>query len=218
MPTLRASLPRLLLATLILFAAIACGGSGESAETAAQQGESSGGFTTYTVDSQNFSIAIPDDWEIGSVDELLDEESADRLRQENPTLADAVDQLGDPRSVIKLIAYDPDANNGFATNFNVAVFALPDDASEQQFYDLNVAQVEDGIGKAPAQEELELAGGRHALHVTWVIPGAEGSPVADQYLVFSPGHGYVLTYSALEERMDEYAHTFEQSAETFRYG
>ena len=157
MRTLRVSLPRLLLATLILFAAIACGGSGESAETAAQKGASSNGFTTFTVDSQHFSIAVPDDWEIGSVDELLDEESADRLRQESPTLADAVDQLGDPRSVIKLIAYDPDANNGFATNFNIAVFALPDDASEQQFYDLNVAQVEDGIGKAPAQEELELS-------------------------------------------------------------
>ena len=217
MPTLRAPLPRLLLATLILFAAIACGGSGESAETAAQKARARTASRPTRSTSQNFSIAIPDDWEIGSVDELLDEESADRLRQENPTLADAVDQLGDPRSVIKLIAYDPDANNGFATNFNVAVFALPDDASEQQFYDLNVAQVEDGIGKAPAQEELELPGGRHALHVTWVIPGAEGSPVADQYLLFSPGRGYVLTYSALEERMDEYAHTFEQSAESFRY-
>jgi hypothetical protein len=215
-PSRRSGVVSLLLATLVLLAPIACGGSGQSAETAAEKGESSNGFTRYTVDSQNFSVAVPDDWEIGSVDELLDEDTADRLRQENPKLADAVDQLGNPGSVIKLIAYDPDTSNGFSTNFNVGVFALPDDATEQQFYDLNVAQVEDGIGKAPAQEELELAGGR-ALHITWVIPGTEGSPVADQYLLFSPGRGYVLTYSALKERMDEYADTFEQSAESFRY-
>ena len=59
--------------------------------------------------------------------------------------------------MIKLIAYDPDTSNGFSTNFNVGVFALPDDATEQEFFDLNVSQVRDGIGKAPAQEELELS-------------------------------------------------------------
>jgi hypothetical protein len=217
MRTLRAGLPRLLLPTLVLLGTIACGGSHESTETAAQRAATANGFTTYMVKSQNFSIAVPDSWEIGSVDELLNEDTADRLRQENPTLADAVDQLGDPGSVIKLIAYDPDASNGYSTNVNVGVFALPDTATEQQFYDLNVAQVRDGIGKAPAQEELELPGG-HALHITWVIPGAAGSPVADQYLLFSPRRGYVLTYSTTKERLDEYADTFEQSAESFRYG
>lgn len=205
-----------LLTTLVLLP-IACGGSDQSAQTAAQTGQSANGFTRYTVESQNFSIAVPESWEIGSVDELRNEDTADRLRQENPKLADAVDQLGDPGSVIKLIAYNPDTSDGFSTNLNVAVFALPDDATEQEFFDLNVAQVRDGIGKAPAQEELDFPGG-HALHITWVIPGASGSPVADQYLLFSPGRGYVLTYGTLKESMDEYADTFEQSAESFRYG
>ena len=85
-----------MLATLVLLAPIACGNSGQSAETAAEKGESSNGFTRYTVDSQNFSVAVSDSWEIGSVDELLNDDTADRLRQENPRLADAVDQLGEP--------------------------------------------------------------------------------------------------------------------------
>jgi hypothetical protein len=208
------SVVSVLLATLALLAAIGCGGSDQPAETAAQTGESANGFTPYKVESQNFSVAVPDSWEIGSVDELLNENTADRLRQENPKLADAVDQLGDPGTVIKLIAYDPETSNGFSTNFNVGVFALPDAATEQQFYDLNVEQVRKGIGQAPSREELDLPGG-HALHITWVIPGAAGAPVVDQYLFFSPGRGYVLTYSTLKENMDEYADTFEQSAESF---
>jgi hypothetical protein len=211
------SVVNVLLATLVLLAPIACGGSDQTSETAAQTGASANGFTTYTVESQNFSVAVPDSWEIGSVDELLNEDTAARLRQENPKLADAVDQLGDPGSVIKLIAYDPDTGNRFSTNFNVGVFALPDAATEQEFYDLNVEQVRKGIGQTPSQEELDLPGG-HALHITWVIPGAARAPTADQYLFFSPGHGYVLTYSTLKESMDEYADAFEQSAESFRYG
>ena len=166
---------------------------------------------------QNFSIAIPDDWEIGSVDELLNEESADRLRQENPTLADAVDQLGDPRSVIKPIAYDLDANNGFATNFNVAVFALSGRCKRAA-----VLRPQRGAGRGRDRQSPRAGGTRASRRPPCAPrhvgdPWCRGSPVADQYLLFSPGRGYVLTYSALEERMDEYAHTFEQSAESFRY-
>jgi hypothetical protein len=79
----------------------------------------------------------------------LNEDTFDRLRQENPKLADAIDQLGNPGSVIKLIAYDPDTSDGFSTNFNVGVFALPDDATEQQFYDLNVARSRTESAKPP---------------------------------------------------------------------
>jgi hypothetical protein len=90
-----------------------------------------GGYTTYTVESQHFSIAVPDSWNTASVDKAIDKEAINRSRGANPTLAQAVKELGKPSSVIKLLAFDPKIRNGFATNLNVAVTSLPGNVNEE---------------------------------------------------------------------------------------
>jgi hypothetical protein len=205
------------LLALLVLAASACGGSsGQSADTAQKSG-SSNGFTTYSVDSQGFSIAVPDSWKTASVDELLDDDAVAALKAKSPVLGNAVDQLGKPSSFVKLLAFDTNATGGFATNLNVGITQLPDDVTQKQFFDLNVAQVRQATGKPPEQEEVDLPGG-HALHITWILPGLSGDPVADQYLFYTPGKGYILTYSATSDQVHEYADTFERSANSFTHG
>jgi hypothetical protein len=191
----------------------ACGGEGDSEP---RKSSSSSGFTTYTVESERFSIAVPDSWQTVSADEAVNDEVIDRLREANPTLAAAVEDLGKPSSVIKLLAYDPDTSQGFATNVNVGVTPVPEEVTEEQFFDVNVEQVQQAIGTAPTEEELDLPAG-HALHVTWEVPGLEGTPVADQYLFYTKGRAFILTFSTKTDLTDEYASTFTRSARSFRF-
>jgi hypothetical protein len=209
--------PRVLVSILavVLFGTLACSRSDESTDTAQKSG-SANGYSTYTIESQGLSIAVPDSWNTASSDELLDDESLEELREKSPALGEAVDQLGDPDATIKFVAFDPEVSNDFATNLNVGVIPLPDDVTERDFFSANLAEIKDAIGKSPAGEEVELPAG-HALHVKWVLPGLDGAPLADQYLLFAPGRGYVLTYAALSDRVDEYAEVFQRSAETFSY-
>ena len=208
-----------LLAVALLGAVVACGGSdqssGSAAETA-QKSASANGFSTYSVGSQGFSVAVPDSWKTASVDEVLDDASVEQLREKSPALGNALADLGKPSSVIKLLAFDPDAKNGFATNLNVGVTPLPDDVSEEEFFAANIEQVKQASGRSPDQEELDLPAG-HALHINWELPGFDPAPVADQYLFYTPGRAYVLTYSALREQTDEYASTFERSVRSFQH-
>jgi hypothetical protein len=209
--------PRLLVSMLagVLVGTLACSRSEESTETAQRSG-SANGYSTYTIESQGLSIAVPDSWETASSDELLDDESLEELREKSPALGEAVDQLGDPDATIKFVAFDPEVSNSFATSLNVGVIPLPDNITERDFFYVNVSEITDAIGKSPAKEEIDLPAG-HALHIKWVLPGLAGAPLADQYLLFEPGRGYVLTYGALRDRVDEYAEVFRRSAETFSY-
>ena len=209
--------PRILVSVLavVLFGMLACSRSDESTETAQKSG-SANGYSTYTIESQGFSIAVPDSWKTASSDELLDDESLEELREKSPALGEAVDQLGDPDATIKFVAFDREVSNNFATNLNVGLIALPDNVTERDFFYANLAEIKDAVGKSPAKEEVDLPAG-HALHIKWVLPGLDGAPLADQYLLFAPGRAYVLTYAALSDRVDEYAEIFQKSAETFSY-
>ena len=175
---------------LVLLAASACGGDDGPSEP--QQGSSSGGFTTYTVESDDFSIAVPDSWQTASADEVLTEERLDALRDANPMIADAVESMGKPSSTIKLLALDPVPSEGFTTNLNVGVTPLPEEVTEEQFFRVNTEQVKQVTGESPEQEEVDLPAG-HALHMTWAIPGSDVTSVADQYLFRRDGRGYVLS-------------------------
>ena len=210
--------PRVLVSivAVVLFGTLACSGSDESTQTAAQKSGSANGYSTYSIESQGLSIAVPDSWNTASADELLDDQSLEELREKSPALGEAVEQLGDPNATIKFVAFDPAVSNNFATNLNVAVIPLPDNVTERDFFYANLAQIKDATGKSRAKEEVDLPAG-HALHIKWVLPGLDGAPVADQYLLFAPGRAYVLTYAALSARVDEYAEVFQESAQTFSY-
>jgi hypothetical protein len=197
---------------LLVLVGSACGG--ESGEP--QEGSSSGGFTSYTVESDDFSVAVPQRWQTASADDVLTEERIDQLRETNPMIADAVESLGKPSSTIKLLAFDPAASKGFATNLNVGVIPLPEGVTEEQFFQVNIEQVTQVMGEAPEQEEVDLPAG-HAMHMTWEIAGADVTSVADQYFFYRHGRGYVLTYSTRPDLTEQYASTFERSARSFRF-
>ena len=205
------------LLAFVLFGTLACGGSDQSAETV-QKSSSANGFTTYTVDSQGFSIAVPDSWKTASADDVIDQNAIDKLQEKSPILGQALAEIGKPSSVVKLLAYDPNVTDSFTTNLNVVVTPLPDSVTQEQFFDANVSEIRGALGKDPDHEELDLPAG-HALHLNWPLPGLQdsGAPVADQYFFFSPGRGYVLTYTVAGASADEYADTFERSARSFTH-
>lgn len=51
--------------------------------------------------------------------------------------------------------------------------------------------------------------------MSWEVPGLEGAPVANQYLVYTKGRAYILTYATTSGRAGELASTFERSARSF---
>src|ERR687897_2045366 len=84
-----------------------CAGSDEADEPR-QVGESAG-LEVYEVASQGFSIGVPPEWRVVSVDEALPEEEREQLARDNPDFAPLLDAMFSGRQPIKLFAFDPEA-------------------------------------------------------------------------------------------------------------
>jgi hypothetical protein len=208
----------LLATVLALLALAACGGDAPAEDPTAVQVASSKGLTTYDVRSQDFSLAVPEDWRTASVDELLDEETMAAARAEAPTLAPLLETLATESSPIKLVAFDPAANaEAFATNVNVFVEPLPSGFTRQRYFDVNLEQLMRLFGPDVAIEEqqVRLPGG-WAMRLSYQAFSAGPQILSTvQYVFFRRDTGYVLTYTTLPDRLAEAAEDFERSARTF---
>jgi hypothetical protein len=206
---------RVLGVLLVVLAVTGCGGSDDEPRKVAEEA----GLTTYEVASSGFSIGVPSDWRAVSADEALDEETLDAIREADPELGPFIDQIGAADSPIKLVAVDPDVENGFATNLNVVVSELPSGATREDYFTSLAPQLEE-LGVTEFTEDLVDLPAGEAQHVTYEHQraGADQPLAVVHYVLVEEGVGYTLTYTTpaagLEDRLAE----FERSAGSFRIG
>jgi hypothetical protein len=208
---------RVIVVLLVLLALAACGGGDDEpdAEQPEKTGES-GGLAAYDVPAGGFSLSVPTSWKAATIDEVLDEEGLERVRQEDPELARVIEPLAKPGSPVKFVAIDPDVREEFATNVNVYVEDVPEGVTRQEYLGASVDNLSEALGaESLEQETVQLPAGE-ARRVTFEgeVAGRKIAQLA--YIVFEEGTGYVITYSTLPQFAEEYADTFESSAQTFR--
>ena len=179
------------------------------------------GFTTYEVSSANFSIAVPQSWRTFTAEEAFgDGEALDQLERENPEFAQYRDALSNPRSPMKLVAVDPNVRGGFATNVNVIAQKVSDDFSFEDFARQSEAEIRQltGMSTGMQTEVVELPAGRAqrlSYQASFTVNGQERSISTLQYGLVADGWMYVITYTTLPERADEYRNDFERSVSLF---
>jgi hypothetical protein len=208
---------RVIAVLLVLLALAACGGGDD--EPAAEQPEKtgeSGGLAAYDVPAGGFSLSVPTSWKAATIDEVLDEEGLERVRQEDPELARLIEPLAQPGSPVKFVALDPNVREEFATNVNVYVEDVPEGVTRQEYFDVSVDNLSEAVGAGSIEQGTVQLPAGEARRVAFEQEAAGRQIAQLAYIVFEEGTGYVITYSTLPQFAEEYADTFESSAQTFR--
>lgn len=212
----------LALLTSVLLLVAACGGDEEPEAEKPREIETAGGFSTYEVASAGFSIAVPSTWNAVTADEAFGNGSMDDFLEENPDFEPYREAFEDPNSAFKFVALDPDVREGFATNVNVVVQEVPGEIGFDEYAQAGLAEVR-GIAavKGAIDEVVSVPAGkaqRLSYLLDFSIRGETLTVSTLQYALRLDGKSYVITYSALPSREDEYAETFERSARSFSLG
>jgi hypothetical protein len=205
------------LALVLAFVATACGGSEDEPR---QVGESAG-LTRYQVSSQGFSIGVPPEWRVVSVDEALPEAERRQLARDNPEFAPLLEAIGSDAQPIKLIAFDPEVQEAFATNVNVVVVPLPSGTSLREFVAANLADIRGfsgRVGQLRSRPAQLPSGAAHRLEygLRLTAGGRRFTAATLQYLVVGPDRGYVVTFTTLPELSDRYSPTFDRTIRSLR--
>jgi hypothetical protein len=208
---------RVIAVLLVLLALAACGGGDDepAAEQPVKTGES-GGLDAYDVPAGGFSLSVPTSWKAATIDEVLDEEGLERVRQEDPELARLIEPLAQPGSPVKFVALDPNVREEFATNVNVYVEDVPEGVTRQEYFGASVDNLSEALGAESIEPETVQLPAGEARRVAYQQEAAGRQIAQVSYIVFEEGTGYVITYSTLPQFAEEYADTFESSAQTFR--
>lgn len=209
---------RLAFVVACVAAAAACGGSEDEPR---QVATTPAGLTEYEVASQGFSIGVPPQWRVVSVDEALPEGERRQLARDNPEFAPLLEAIGSEAQPIKLIAFDPEVHEAFATNVNVVVVPLPSGTSLQDFVAANQADIRHFSGRVgplrskPARLPI---GAAHRLEyrLRLTAGGRRFTAATLQYLVVGPDRGYVVTFTTLPELSDRYSPTFDRTIRALR--
>ena len=218
--------PAALLALTAVLALGACsGGTSGSESSSASTGGLPGGWTRVELADDGFAIGLPDGWDELSADDLGESGIFDELQSANPEAAGALAQAQDAieSGQIALFAFDAepeDTTSQFAANVNVI------NAGEASGSAADTAdQMADAISaQVPVNGEVETdtatlpAGEAGVVRYEWTVSGADGSSTdvaVTQYAVLAGGTGYILSFSAASDTIDEYRPLFEQIAESF---
>lgn len=206
--------------TLVALAAACGGGDGGEEEQPRQVGESAG-LEVYEVSSQGFSIGVPPEWRVISVDEALPEDVREELSRDNPELAPMLEAVVSGEQPVKLFAFDPEVEDRFATNVNVLAVDLPSDVGLDEFVAANEADIEAFSGRVGpiASEQAQLQGGtarRLTYRVRVKSEGRERTVATLQYLLVGTGKGYVVTFSTLPNMSGRYEPTFDRIVASLR--
>jgi hypothetical protein len=211
---------RSLCAVVLLAAALASAACGNDENERLQARSTSAGFTTYDVSRAGISIDVPSTWKTATADEVFDQAGTESLEDEDPEVAEILRMLAQPNSPMKFFAFDPNATAGFATNANVILEDVPGGFTREEYFEASLAQIRRLVDPEGMEEERVQLPAGEALHLTYeqTTPGTARTNTTIQYVLFEEGTGYVLTYSVLPDRADEYSTTFERSAQSFRIG
>jgi hypothetical protein len=187
-----------------------------------EQLETIDGFTTYSVPSAEFSIALPESWMTFRAQDVFGESEAEleQFVRDNPEFGGLTEALTDPRSPMKLVGFDPETHTDFATNMNVVVENLPEGFSFDQYAQATedaLRSVGNRAGElATKTVQLRAGPARQFSYEARFTFGQQTLPVATfQYALVANGKGYVLSYATLPELVDRYRDDFERSAGSF---
>ena len=210
---------------LALAGAVAIGNWGHArgpANEDPKQLETIAGFTTYSVPSAGFRIALPESWMTFRAQDVFGESEAEleRFVGENPEFGGLTEALTDPRSPMKLVGFDPEAHGDFATNMNVVVANIPEGLSVSQFAQETEDTLRSLTTMAGALETktVQLRAGparQFSYEARFTFGGQTLSVATLQYALVANGRGYVLSYATLPELADRYRDDFERSASSF---
>ncbi len=185
------------------------------------------GWNQYSVNDQNFAIALPPKWQRLPVNPQELDASLKTIRQSNPELAavlgDRAPQL--MQSGIKFWAFDLDAEalkSKFATNVTVTRQSLSNEVSFDTYVLLNVNQLEQlSTRQGPVSHQRVTLGNLPAEKIRYNLffVGSDGGTTTSaitQYLLLNRTEAYVLTFATRLDQFDRYAGIIDQSAGTFR--
>jgi hypothetical protein len=201
---LRRDMRRAILTGLVIAATLTgCGGSESIAV----------GWKTHHVDDGGFSIEVPAGWRTVA---KIDPKALDAFVADNPEFGSFKEVLAG--GLIKLLAFDPDASNGFATNVNVVVHALGETMPLSEYARQTAAVLR---RLDPVRVSLvRLPAGRCARfsyeHQTQVN-GALRWLTFLQYGFVRGGSEYVVTFTTLSSQRARYRTTFARSARSFSF-
>lgn len=181
------------------------------------------GFTTYSVPSAKFTIALPAGWRVFTAEEAFrGAYGIEDVKREQPELAIYLDALDDPRSPVKLVAGDATPSEGFTVTANVLAQTVPpgysladlmrESENEIRNMPADVGDLQRDIVNLPAGQAQRIRY-RARLNLNGALPGA-----LTQYGLVANGRVYVLTYATLPELEDEYREDFERSASSLSLG
>ena len=121
---------------------------------------------------------------------------------------------------VQLIALSPQdgPDDPFRENVNVTTQDAPEGATLDAFYDEAFAEIaKNTIGFSEIETRNVRLGGVPAKRLVYEYPFGERAFRVLTYVLLDGDHGYFLTGTALVEQYDDYAGTFEQIAESFRF-
>lgn len=196
---------------IALFAGLALAGCGHS------KGSSSvaSGWTRHHVAGGGFSIDVPAGWRTA---EKLDRKSLDKFFKQNPDVAPLKRALAS--GLIKILALDPNASGGFATNVNVLVQGLGEKVPLSVYARENAKAVKRLTGTTPHVKLTRLPAGRCAevsYEPAFNFPNGRKKLALLQYAFLRGSSQYVVTFTTLPSLADRYRTTFRRSAESFQF-
>ena len=207
----------LVLAALLL---AGCGGGSEGVgEPEAQR--TTGGQTTYKVDSAGFSIAVPESWKTISADEFSKGGGMEDVIRDTPVLRPYAEAFEGPNSVLKFVAVDPKVRNKFATNLNIIVEEVPAGMTIEGYQQALLSQLRafEALQGEIETERVELPAGpaaRLTYHLKLLAGGRQVTTSTLQYAIVLDGAAHILTYTTTPDLAFTYQDTFAESVRSFR--
>lgn len=191
----------------------------------ADEGATPEGWERITVAEGGFSLAVPDDWEPISADDIGDSGVMEEMLDANPEAATAIQQAqaaiaGGQIALFVFDASEASVGSGFAANLNVIpvgpVGSSAEDAAEEI-----AAAVEEQVpvtGEVTTEAVTLPAGDAALIGYEWTVAGPDGTSTdvrVTQYAIIGERGGYILSMSAATEAAGEYEETFRLIAESF---
>ena len=199
---------------LVAFLLAGCGLGGESAP----EPSGSDGLNRYEISSGRFSIGVPETWH-ATASTQMQKASFKRFANQNPAFAAYADVVGKKNSPFKFFAYDPVVRKRFATNLNVIVTPVPAGVTSEKYKRSALAEAKAIANSRLHSSEVDLPAGK-ALRIEYrarfLLNGGRKAVATTQYALLLDSKSYVLTYTTLPALRRDYAHLFEQSAESFQ--
>jgi len=171
-----------------------------------------------SVPGTHLRIALPASWRL--VDHATALTLIKRIGTLNPQLASFVSVLAKRGSLIRLVAIDPNAQRGFATNANVVVEQAPA-ASLTQTVALELAGVRQVLHPTDVRQSTVRVAGMPAVSLTFEARFNEPSGatlVAERQIYLqSAGTVYAVTLTTLPSERAAYAPTFAAIVNSLRF-